>query len=239
MSEQLAGLFVFGFVAILSVTFFMLGVLLRDTFRSRSAAGRLGAEMSLEPPGTSRQALVWREGDHNGRRFAIRVMGIPTGETGEHARRWRIWLWVVVAIESDEVEELSALDVGHRPGHVLTGSDFDDVFVHSGAELLSAAARESMRSFVLDRGPKPSLLQGFLNTRPRSRSLRLAFRSDKNAWSTSLMDATVLSNSQALLAHFHGYPNLSPEALRALLDELGEVANTIEVDLGNRSLGSE
>ncbi len=222
------GLFCGGMVVLLVVTFGSLGLLLVETFRARSAARTLAADPAAGVRSLAAQSSgsrIWYGGEHNGRAFALRVAGLPTGNTGE-GQRWQIVLAVVMEVR---VGAPLGIKVIRLTNQKKQPSDFDDAFQHDGADALSPAARDAMLSFVQE-GYRHRRRRDFvLSWGTGSRDLRLI---DRSVMSSGMMADDVLADTHTILVHHHRIPNLTADTLRPLLNDMAVVADAVERGIG-------
>lgn len=198
---------------------------LQHTFRSRVAGRRLAQAMGLQPLNQStKQPAIWYGGEHQGRRFAIKPVGSTYRYYAQERSRIGVRFYLQIIMEVLVSEPMGATIYRGIKGASKNPQNFKEAFTLESVGRLAGTAQAAMFDFVQKGYPTGmSGLSFRFNKGTRNLSLR-----DRATVPPGMLAPEIWPDVSVILVHDHPDTGISPEQLRAFLDEMAAVARAIE-----------
>ncbi len=194
--------------------------------KSRKAAVRLGESLGLEELNrASNPVNVWYGGVYDGRRFAVKPVGIKSHYyDGRGRRRPDVDYYLRIVLEVKVDEPLDVV-VYRRPQERGGAATFEAAFpAVKNASRLTGSAQAALLAFV-QKGYETGLQGTTYRYDKGARNLTLR---DRPGTPEAQLAGEVLPDAPVILVHDHPNPNLPAEALYELLGEMTAVAQAVE-----------
>jgi hypothetical protein len=194
--------------------------------KSSKAAVRLGESLGLEKLNQARSPVnVWYGGVFDGRRFAVKPVGIKSHFYDGGGRRRpdaSYYLRIVLEVKVDEPLDVV---VYRRPQERGGATTFEETFpTVKNASRLTGSAQAALLAFA-QMGYETGLQGTTYRYDKGARNLTLR---DRAGMPEAQLARDVLPDAPVILVHDHPKPNLPAEALNELLGEMTAVVQAVE-----------
>jgi len=196
------------------------------SLQQRKVGERLGGALGLHPLNDASNPLrAWHGGSHHGRTYAIQpfLVGSSSYMDGRRRTTWSTSLRIVLPLD---VEQPPGVNVSPNTKN-RTAANFSEAFLGEGLDRLSPNTRRALYGFSRLGEPTGLRISGSLRFSRGRRSISLL---DRDGGAKKLFPAEDFPDSTALLIYDIPDGGTSAGEIRKRLDQMVELARTIEAD---------